>query len=637
MSPLHHHFELGGWAETKITLRFWIVAVLAGLLGITLFLATPAEAGVSVAQPRRPRSPRPSPRVARTAPCAASPSTVLGLARTGIALARFFADAGARGDGLRRQAGRRPGRRARLPSAGGRSTLACGPDVDPAAAWAGAALVAFSPSITPGFPTTEPRLRAALDALAGRVAAGDPDAPALVSEPDLFLRLCPAPTIGVTGTKGKTTTSSLAAHLLAGDPAHPVVLGGNIGTPLVDRLDELTPDHRVVDELSELQLPSLSPGHDRRRLHERDRRPPRPARLAGGLPAGQAPAGRAGRSGRRPRAQPRRPGRRRPTPPWARRRRSATGSPGRSRAAWASWTAGSSPRASSACPLAGGGVAATGPGGRILPVGELPLPGRHNLANLLAAAGVGTPLRRRPGRDPAPGGDASAASSIAWSWSPRSTACASSTTPRARSPTRSPPPCGASTPPLVLIAGGRDKGVDLAALGPVAAERAAAAVLIGESGPALASLFRGAGVRARRGGRHARPRRCRGPTRIARELLAAAPDGYGRDRAALAGGRQLRPVRRLRGPRAAPSRTASRRLPRARTAPEEVTMGLRRPRPPVRPAPRGARPAGLGVRGAAVRPGDPRGASAPPAAVRSGGRAGRAAGRRDPAPRARTR
>jgi len=40
MSPLHHHFELGGWAETKITLRFWIVAILAGLLGVTLFLAT---------------------------------------------------------------------------------------------------------------------------------------------------------------------------------------------------------------------------------------------------------------------------------------------------------------------------------------------------------------------------------------------------------------------------------------------------------------------------------------------------------------------------------------------------------------------------------------------------------------------
>ncbi len=40
MSPLHHHFELGGWPETKITLRFWIVGALSGLLGITLFLAT---------------------------------------------------------------------------------------------------------------------------------------------------------------------------------------------------------------------------------------------------------------------------------------------------------------------------------------------------------------------------------------------------------------------------------------------------------------------------------------------------------------------------------------------------------------------------------------------------------------------
>jgi UDP-N-acetylmuramoylalanine--D-glutamate ligase len=49
--------------------------------------------------------------------------------------------------------------------------------------------------------------------------------------------------------------------------------------------------------------------------------------------------------------------------------------------------------------------------------------------------------------------------------------------------------------PLVLIAGGRDKGVDLRELAPVVAERAAAAVLIGESGPALAALFRAAGLR----------------------------------------------------------------------------------------------------------------------------------------------
>jgi phospho-N-acetylmuramoyl-pentapeptide-transferase len=40
MSPLHHHFELGGWDEEKITIRFWIVGILAALLGVTLFLAS---------------------------------------------------------------------------------------------------------------------------------------------------------------------------------------------------------------------------------------------------------------------------------------------------------------------------------------------------------------------------------------------------------------------------------------------------------------------------------------------------------------------------------------------------------------------------------------------------------------------
>ena len=40
MSPLHYHYELIGWDEEKITLRFWIVGILAGLLGVTLFLAS---------------------------------------------------------------------------------------------------------------------------------------------------------------------------------------------------------------------------------------------------------------------------------------------------------------------------------------------------------------------------------------------------------------------------------------------------------------------------------------------------------------------------------------------------------------------------------------------------------------------
>ncbi len=38
MAPLHHHFELGGASEVQVTLRFWIVAVLAGMLGVALAL-----------------------------------------------------------------------------------------------------------------------------------------------------------------------------------------------------------------------------------------------------------------------------------------------------------------------------------------------------------------------------------------------------------------------------------------------------------------------------------------------------------------------------------------------------------------------------------------------------------------------
>jgi phospho-N-acetylmuramoyl-pentapeptide-transferase len=40
MSPLHHHYELQGWDEEKITLRFWIVGIIACLIGVTLFLAS---------------------------------------------------------------------------------------------------------------------------------------------------------------------------------------------------------------------------------------------------------------------------------------------------------------------------------------------------------------------------------------------------------------------------------------------------------------------------------------------------------------------------------------------------------------------------------------------------------------------
>jgi phospho-N-acetylmuramoyl-pentapeptide-transferase len=40
MAPLHHHFELGGWNEEKVAMRFWIVGALAGMLGVTLFVSS---------------------------------------------------------------------------------------------------------------------------------------------------------------------------------------------------------------------------------------------------------------------------------------------------------------------------------------------------------------------------------------------------------------------------------------------------------------------------------------------------------------------------------------------------------------------------------------------------------------------
>jgi UDP-N-acetylmuramoylalanine--D-glutamate ligase len=85
---------------------------------------------------------------------------------------------------------------------------------------------------------------------------------AVSSEIDLFLKLCPGTVVGITGTNGKTTTTALTGVVLAaGD--RPVVVGGNIGDTVLDRLDEITPDHWVVLELSSFQLESV----DWPRLH----------------------------------------------------------------------------------------------------------------------------------------------------------------------------------------------------------------------------------------------------------------------------------------------------------------------------------------------------------------------------------
>ena len=66
----------------------------------------------------------------------------------------------------------------------------------------------------------------------------------------------PCPILGVTGTKGKGTTSSLIHQMLltSSKKSH---LGGNIGTPPLEFLDELDPDSRLILELSSFQLQDL--------------------------------------------------------------------------------------------------------------------------------------------------------------------------------------------------------------------------------------------------------------------------------------------------------------------------------------------------------------------------------------------
>jgi UDP-N-acetylmuramoylalanine--D-glutamate ligase len=453
------------------------------------------------------------------------PVTVLGLARSGLALARFLADAGAR---VTVYDGREPGELTNaIAGLEGRPIkLALGAAADPATTWADAVLVATSPSITPDYPTTEPRLRGALQALVAARAGGDPTAPALVSEADLFLRLCPAPTIGVTGTKGKTTTAALTAALLAADPSHPVVLGGNIGIPIIERLPELTPEHRVVDELSELQLPTLSRGTTAA-VTPRDRGSPRPTRHARGVSTGQAAPGRPG-GRRRPGAQ--RGGR------WSPRTRTrharascstgATGAPGNGGASGSSRGGSSRPASSVLC-------------WRRRPGSDGIRRSDHAGLGLSSRAHTTSRTRSRPSpRHSCSGsatGDRTAAPAfegvehrlerVATIDGVRFVNDSQGTQPDAVAAA-----LHAFERPIVLIAGGRAKGLDLDALAPVVADRAVAAVLIGESGPDLEASFRAAGL--------ARTERAadletavRRADAIARDVLAESPGGGSSDTA----------------------------------------------------------------------------------------------------------
>ena len=78
----------------------------------------------------------------------------------------------------------------------------------------------------------------------------------VTSEMELFFELCPAPILAVTGSDGKTTTTSLIYDMLTRAGYH-CYLGGNIGHPLVAELDEMQESDLVVLELSSFQLHTM--------------------------------------------------------------------------------------------------------------------------------------------------------------------------------------------------------------------------------------------------------------------------------------------------------------------------------------------------------------------------------------------
>lgn len=98
--------------------------------------------------------------------------------------------------------------------------------------------------LTPGLKRNLPELMAAK-------AKGIP----FESEITLFFQLCPAPIVGITGSSGKTTTTTLVGKILGS--TRKTFVGGNIGKPLIGELAKIEPQDLVVLELSSFQLQDL--------------------------------------------------------------------------------------------------------------------------------------------------------------------------------------------------------------------------------------------------------------------------------------------------------------------------------------------------------------------------------------------
>ena len=168
---------------------------------------------------------------------------ILGLARQGQALARFFVAAGANvtisdvapADELAEelnQLGELP-----VTLALGGHPLNLLNDCD---------LLCLSGGVGPQIPLVQDAIRRGIP---------------LSNDSLLTMQLAPCPVVAITGSSGKTTTTTLVGEMLRAtfDGYRAVHVGGNIGTPLVDRLDAIREDDIIVLELSSFQLELFDP------------------------------------------------------------------------------------------------------------------------------------------------------------------------------------------------------------------------------------------------------------------------------------------------------------------------------------------------------------------------------------------
>ena len=324
----------------------------------------------------------------------------------------------------------------------------------------------------------------------------------VTSEIDLFFRSCPSHIAGITGTNGKTTTTALTTEVLRAGGLH-VMRGGNIGEPVLDRIDQLRPDDWVVLELSSFQLESITTP----RLHigvvlnvtpdhlDRHKSFARYVDIKARAVAFMQPEDHAVLNIDDP---------------------ACAAMQERGKGQVVAFALHQPIHRGVA--LIGGWItiAHAAVKRRVLPAADVPLPGEHNLSNVMAAVGAGDAA----GVDVERMADAirqfkavehrlepiGTFGGVRWYNDSKAT-----------NPDSTYKALAAFNEPIVLIAGGRNKGIEIEPLAQAIAQRVVALVAIGETGEELARRTRDAGL--------ARVERAADLPDAVRKAAALAPPG----------------------------------------------------------------------------------------------------------------